>query len=294
MTPVVGAIHRPQLPPEHLVSSARAAEALGVAEVWVWEDCFLTAGVSAATAALASTDELTVGLGLMPAPLRNVAIAAMEIATVSRLFPGRFRVAVGHGVQDWMGQVGARAASPVTLLREYVVALRALLRGETVTTDGDYVRLDAVRLDWPPTMTPPVLIGAVGPRSLALAGEVADGVLLDADLTEQGARDAIGICLDARRSAGVTEPFEVVAYQRAYRGPDAAEQLAADARPGGIAAGVVDDAAAAAQQVHALGAAGVGTVVLMPSATQPDAESYLRWVATDVRSALATKTSAGR
>ena len=60
-----------------------------------------------------------VGIGLMPAPLRNVATAAMEIATLERLFPGRFVPVVGHGVQDWMGQIGARAESPLTLLREY-------------------------------------------------------------------------------------------------------------------------------------------------------------------------------
>jgi alkanesulfonate monooxygenase SsuD/methylene tetrahydromethanopterin reductase-like flavin-dependent oxidoreductase (luciferase family) len=286
VTPVVGAIHRPQLPPEHLVESAREAERLGIAELWVWEDCFLTAGISAATAALASTEQLTVGLGLMPAPLRNVAVAAMEVATVSRLFPGRFRLAVGHGVQDWMGQVGARAASPVTLLREYVVALRALLHGEEVTVDGDYVRLDHVRLDWPPTIVPPVLVGAVGPRTLALAGEVADGVLLDADLTAETARASIDTCVAARVAAGTTGRFEVVAYQRAYLGSDADEQLANDARPGGLDAGVANDAAEAARRVTALGGAGVGTVVLMPSATQPDAASYLRWVAGDVGNAL--------
>ena len=47
----------------------------------------------------------------------------MEMATLHRLFPGRVDVAVGHGVQDWMAQVGARADSPMTLLREYLAAI---------------------------------------------------------------------------------------------------------------------------------------------------------------------------
>ena len=68
-------------------------------------------------------------------PLRNVAIAAMEIAAVERMFPGRLIPGVGHGVLSWMGQVGARVASPLTLMREYVPALRALLAGESVTTE---------------------------------------------------------------------------------------------------------------------------------------------------------------
>ena len=55
---------------------------------------------------LGATERLTIGLGLIPVPLRNVAVLAMELATLQRMFPGRLRVGVGHGVQDWMGQVG--------------------------------------------------------------------------------------------------------------------------------------------------------------------------------------------
>ena len=74
----------------------------------------------------------------------------MEAAFLYRMFPGRPILGVGHGVQDWMGQVGARAGSPLTLLREHLTALRALRAlpaGETVTTKGRYVALDDVTLD---------------------------------------------------------------------------------------------------------------------------------------------------
>ncbi len=66
---------------------------------------------------LAATSRITVAIGLLPVPLRNVALTAMEISALARLFPGRITAGVGHGVQDWMGQVGARAGSPMTLLR---------------------------------------------------------------------------------------------------------------------------------------------------------------------------------
>ena len=122
---------------------------------------------------------MRVGLGLMPVPFRNPALAAMEIAALARLFPGRFAPAVGHGVLDWMSQTGVRAASPLTLLREHAGAVRALLHGERVTIDGRYVHLDDVALDWPPDDVPPLLVGARGDKTLALAGELADGVVLD-------------------------------------------------------------------------------------------------------------------
>lgn len=165
----LGAVFRPQLPPEKLRDVVRVADAAGLEELWLWEDCFLESGIATASAALAWSERLRVGIGLLPVPLRNVAVTAMETATLDRLFPGRFTLAVGHGVQDWMGQVGARAESPVTLLREYLDALRALLRGERVTTDGRYVKLDDVALDWPPPTAPEVLAGVTGPRSLRLA-----------------------------------------------------------------------------------------------------------------------------
>lgn len=125
----LGAVFRPQLPPERLRDIARLADDSGLEQLWLWEDCFREGGVSTAAAALAWSERVRIGVGLLPVPLRNVAITAMEVASLHRMFPGRAIVGVGHGVQDWMGQVGARVESPVTLLREYLDALRALLRG---------------------------------------------------------------------------------------------------------------------------------------------------------------------
>jgi alkanesulfonate monooxygenase SsuD/methylene tetrahydromethanopterin reductase-like flavin-dependent oxidoreductase (luciferase family) len=174
----IGAVCLPQVPPERLREVASAADEAGLDELWLWEDCFLTSGIATAAAVLGWTRRLRVGVGLLPVPLRNVALTAMELATLHRLFPDRVEVGVGHGVQGWMAQVGARVESPVTLLREHLAALRALLGGETVTVDGRYVRLDAVTLDWPPPAPPAVFVGATGPRSLRLSGEAADGTIL--------------------------------------------------------------------------------------------------------------------
>src|SRR5216684_3456286 len=100
LVPTLAAIFPPTQPPERLIAVA--------------------------TAILAATSTVTVGIGLLPVPLRNVALTAMELATLARLFPGRLTAGVGHGVLDWMSQVGAKAASPMTLLREYTAALYAL------------------------------------------------------------------------------------------------------------------------------------------------------------------------
>lgn len=203
MSTRLGITYVPYLPPEQLRDLAQTAEESGLDDLWVWEDCFKQSGVAAASAALAWTSRLRVGIGLMPAPLRNVALTAMEITTLARLFPGRLVPGIGHGVQLWMDQVGGKVASPLTLLREYATALKALLAGEEVTVDGRYVQLDKVKLDWPVDPPPPLAMGGEGPKSVALAGELADAYLFSAVRDDDELRAAYEILSTAWRSRGI-------------------------------------------------------------------------------------------
>ena len=176
--PEFGAVFPATADVSTLPTFARDAERLGYDQLWVIEDCFLAGGLVMAATALAVTDRIRVGLGLMPVPMRNPALAAMEIGALASLHPGRFIAAFGHGVRAWMEQIGAAPPQRMAALREVTVAVRSLLAGETVTTAGRHVRLTGVALDGPPGDAPPVLIGSTGERGLALAGEVADGYLL--------------------------------------------------------------------------------------------------------------------
>jgi alkanesulfonate monooxygenase SsuD/methylene tetrahydromethanopterin reductase-like flavin-dependent oxidoreductase (luciferase family) len=261
----LGVVFRPQFAPERLRSVVRVADEVGLDELWLWEDCFFESGLATAAAALGWSERVRVGVGLMPVPLRNVALSAMEMATVERLFPGRSTLAFGHGVQQWMGQVGARAESPVTLLREYLVALKRLLAGERVTTTGRYVNLDEVQLYWPPEVAPPVFAGASGPKSLALCGEVADGIVL----TSSAGVDGVA------RMRELAPELPITVYSRAAIGADARERLDAED---------IDDAVGYAGDeipgmVEQLAAAGATTVVLEPTGDDPDLEGLVRFAA---------------
>ncbi|MCC2308649.1 LLM class flavin-dependent oxidoreductase [Cellulomonas chengniuliangii] len=283
----LGAVALPSLPPERLRAVARAADAAGLEELWLWEDCFLSGGVSTASALLASTDRLAVGIGVMPVPLRNVALAAMEVATLERMFPGRLRVGVGHGVQDWMGQVGARVDSPLTLLREHVTALRSLLAGSEVTTDGRYVRLRQVRLDWPPERPPLVGVGTGGPRSLRLSGEVADATILTGGTTPAQVARARELIDEGRAAAGRQDPHPITVYLMAATGPGATERLEREQRAWGHEPGPEGGAAGSAEEIAAAvgrwADAGADTVVLQPLTGEPDPEGFVRFVAEEVR-----------
>jgi len=174
----LGIMFRREHAPEHLPRFARRAEEAGFDELWVVEDCFYASGIASAATALACTDSIRVGLGIMPSVVRNPVFTAMEIATLARMFPGRFLPGIGHGVASWMRQIGAFPASQLKALEEVTLTVRGLLVGDRLTCDGAYVHLDEAELVYPPDQVPPVALGVRGPKSLALSGRVADGTIL--------------------------------------------------------------------------------------------------------------------
>jgi alkanesulfonate monooxygenase SsuD/methylene tetrahydromethanopterin reductase-like flavin-dependent oxidoreductase (luciferase family) len=161
-----------------------------------------------------------------------------------------------------MGQVGARAASPMTLLREYTAALRALLHGQTVTTAGRYVQLQAVGLDYPPEPAPPLLVGAVGPKTLELASELGDGVILTGSTSVEALR-AAGPHLAAGRARAAQDSAPLVIVFVEVQGEPAAAE---------VSARVADYAAAGATHVilHSVGE------------RRPPLEDFARFVASEI------------
>jgi alkanesulfonate monooxygenase SsuD/methylene tetrahydromethanopterin reductase-like flavin-dependent oxidoreductase (luciferase family) len=258
----------PDVAPEDMLEVARRAEAAGVAEVWLWEDCFGQSGTATAAAVLAATERVRVAIGLLPVPLRNVALTAMEIATLARIFPGRLVPAIGHGVQSWMAQAGVRAASPLTILEEHTTAIRRLLRGETVTTSGRYVQLDRVALRYPPDPVPPLLLGAEGSRTLELAGRLADGIVVSGEVPAEALATAIARATAARAHAGVEVPLAVVRFA----------SLPWDADAQGVASAVAE--------LEAVGVTDVAFVAVDPAGPPVGAEQLLRFVDSIVAAGL--------
>lgn len=193
--------------PSKLVDLARQAEDAGLDEVWLVEDCFWAAGIATVATALAVTSTIKVGIGVLPAVARNPAIAAMELAALAELHPGRLIGGLGHGVASWMRQIGAYPASPLAALDETLVAVRRLLAGERVSLHGRHVNLDEVELVFPPASVPPVLAGVRRPKSLAVAGSSADGTILAEPSPPEFVRTAL-----AGIAAGEPTEHAVVTY----------------------------------------------------------------------------------
>jgi alkanesulfonate monooxygenase SsuD/methylene tetrahydromethanopterin reductase-like flavin-dependent oxidoreductase (luciferase family) len=266
--------HR-ERPTTELPAFAREMDALGVEDLWVVEDLNWAGSIATAATALALTERVRVGIGVIPAPFRNPALLAMELAALAELYPNRLVAGIGHGVQSWMAQVGAKVDSPLTLLEETVLATRRLLAGETLNVDGRYVRLSDVTLVHKPEVAPPVVTGVVRPKSLRLSGKVADGTVLAEGVGPEGIRSALGHIAEGGGGPehelilfvdlAVDASAEFVARIQADRAglhAVAPEEIT-------VASGTPAEVAATLER---LWAAGTTTIVLRPRGTDPSAE----------------------
>jgi alkanesulfonate monooxygenase SsuD/methylene tetrahydromethanopterin reductase-like flavin-dependent oxidoreductase (luciferase family) len=210
--PELGVVFPREEDPATLIDCVRRVEAMGFDQFWVVEDCFYNSGIAQVAIALAATDRIKIGMGINPAVARNPAFLAMEYATLANAFPGRFIGGIGHGVAEWMEQIGAKPKSWLGSIEEITTAVRRILAGESVTTHGQYVRLDSVQLYQPPRIVPLVLLGVRGEKSLRLAGACADGVILADNATPEYIAWARDLMQQGRTGAGRNGDGQIVVF----------------------------------------------------------------------------------
>ena len=172
----IGLVLGSQNAPEHIAALARLGESSGFDELWIAEDYFFTGGIACAAAALAATERIPVGLGVVSAMVRHPAVLAMECSSLARMFPGRFRPGIGLGLPSWVQQMGLYPRSQLSAVRECVGSLRELLDGATVDRQGASFAFDRVQLAYPAAPVP-IYTGALGPRMMELSGSIADGTV---------------------------------------------------------------------------------------------------------------------
>ncbi|HET8576524.1 MAG TPA: LLM class flavin-dependent oxidoreductase [Methylomirabilota bacterium] len=198
------------IPIGEMVELARGAEERGVGSLWMAEHMGYRDAVSAAMAFLASTARLTVVPTAISVYARHPMIAAMTAATLEEAAPGRTLLTLASGNPRALGEVGVAIERPVTVMREYVRALRALWAGGPVTLKGDVFRLQDARLHLPTARPIPIYLAAMGPRMLELAGELGDGVVLSAGLSPLYIRHSLARVAEGARCAG-RDPRQVTA-----------------------------------------------------------------------------------
>ncbi len=162
--------------PDELSEIAALAEELGYHSIWVPEmwgrDAFSILGLLAA-----STGKIKLATGVVPVYSRSPAVIAQTVATLDELSGGRIMLGLGASgpavIENWHG---VRFEKPLQRTKEYVEIIRMIINGERVDYEGEIFSLKGFRLQFRPCRSDiPVLIAAIGPKNIRLAGEVADG-----------------------------------------------------------------------------------------------------------------------
>jgi len=187
---------------QQCVAQARAAEAAGFAGVWFAENPFARGILPAAAACAVATASLQIGAGVFNPFNRHPSLIAMEIGALDELAGGRVRLAIGSGIGSAIERMGMSYARPLTAVAEAVAMVRALLRGETVTSTGKMFSIDRVKLDYVPRADIAIFVTGRGDASLKLAGEIADGVLLSNMCAPGFAARAAAVAQECAQAAG--------------------------------------------------------------------------------------------
>jgi 5,10-methylenetetrahydromethanopterin reductase len=192
---------------------ARYAEERGFSEIWQADTRLARDCVVMMSAFLTHTQRLRIGSGVLPIWTRNPAVIAATWSTMWELggkVDGRGRVMLGLGAwwEPIASRVGVTRERPLAAMREHIEALRQLFTMEEVTYQGEFVKLDRIRLDVAFGDTAPrdipLYIGATGPKMLELAGEICDGVVLNYVVSVDYIREAVRLVEQGAKAAGKT------------------------------------------------------------------------------------------
>src|SRR5499426_375150 len=168
------------MPISELPTIAREAEARGYRTAWTSEASGAEAVVASSVIAT-HTSTLRIANGVIPVQTRTPIVYGQAAATLAHLAPGRFTLGLGLSSEIIVGQWhGLPFVPSIQQMREAVQIIRMAAAGERVNFDGRFYHLKNFRLAIPvPSPPPRIYLAALGPRMCELAGELADGVLLN-------------------------------------------------------------------------------------------------------------------
>lgn len=162
---------------EGIVEQVRVAAQEGFATAWSAQALGWDALTTLALAGTA-VPAIALGAAVVPVPQRHPLVLAAQALTVQAAVAGRLTLGIGAGIGAMVsGMLGLPADQPVRRLREYLTALGPLLRGEPVDQHGDTLTAVGAMTVPAGVPAPSVLLAAMGPRMLRLAGQLADGTV---------------------------------------------------------------------------------------------------------------------
>jgi probable F420-dependent oxidoreductase len=205
----------PTFTASEFVEVIREVEARGYQTAWTGE----AAGTDAVTIMAliaAHTTRLRMATAVLPIQTRTPIVLGMTAATLGHAAAGRFSLGLGVSsraiVEQWNGLPFVRGLAQ---MREAVQVIRAVLSGERVNFEGAFYKIRNFRLAIPPPPRPvPIVLAALGDEMLRLAGEIADGVLLNWIGPETVPHAVAEVTAGAKRAGRTLDGFEIGAFVR--------------------------------------------------------------------------------
>lgn len=174
---------------------AQYAEERGFEAVWQAESRLVRDAIVPMAAFAAVTSRIKIGSGVITNWTRNIGLLAATFLTLDDLAPDRIICGIGAWWDPLAKQVGIERKKPLLAMRETIEVMRRLLAMERVTFHGEFHHLDGVELDVVhgrrEPRNVPIYIGATQMRMMELAGEIADGVVLNYCVPPEYAREAL-------------------------------------------------------------------------------------------------------
>lgn len=167
--------------PDDFEVFVREIEDLGYDRLWLTDSSLHARYVySYLTLAATWTSELGLGTAVTNPLTRHPALTTIAASTLDIVSKGRFTLGIGAGDRPLLS-LGMQPA-PVAVMERAIADMRRLWAGETVTDEGPGFTFDEAHLRFPSSAGIPVYVSASGPKTLQMAGRVADGVILLAGL----------------------------------------------------------------------------------------------------------------
>jgi 5,10-methylenetetrahydromethanopterin reductase len=203
------------------LEQAVTGEALGLGSIWVaerWEKKEIAATLGALSQ---RTERVKLVAGMTHFGTRHPIVLAGMASTLQALSGNRFVLGFGRSVAFVWKNLGIPVPVNVAMA-DYAKILRSLWAGETVNYDGPAGRYPNMRMPELPEVPPPMILAAIGPKTLALAGQHFDGAVLHPFLTPEGVARSTAIVRKAAEEAG-RDPMAVKIYAEVVVAPDASE-----------------------------------------------------------------------
>ena len=188
-------------------------ESLGYDRAWLPEQTLHRDPYSLLGACALRTHAIGLGLGVANPYTVHPAVTARAAATLSELAGGRFVLALGTGNQrEYIGPLGFSTECSHQRLQEALQVIRHLLSREVVSFTGEHFRLEGVRLQMDSFPPVPVYVAGIGPKTLEVAGELSDGVILHFASTAGILFGREQVSRGARRKKRDVEALSLVAW----------------------------------------------------------------------------------